>query len=46
MLLEAWRDFEREDGDEKSQAEVGTFSLNFSHPYIISCRSTSYCPEE
>merc|ERR1712181_211818 len=22
MLLEAWRDFEREDGDEKSQAEV------------------------
>ena len=33
MLLEAWRDFEREDGDEKSQAEVGTFSLNFSHPY-------------
>ena len=25
MLLEAWRDFEREDGDEKSQAEVQLF---------------------
>ena len=25
MLLEAWRDFEREDGDEKSQAEVQSF---------------------
>lgn len=23
MLLEAWKDFEREDGDEKSQAQVG-----------------------
>ena len=26
MLLEAWRDFEREDGDEKSQAEVQPFT--------------------
>ena len=27
MLLEAWRDFEREDGDEKSQAEVQLLKL-------------------
>ena len=27
MLLEAWRDFEREDGDEKSQAEVQILKL-------------------
>ena len=28
MLLEAWRDFEREDGDEKSQAEVQLFTFS------------------
>ena len=30
MLLEAWRDFEREDGDEKSQAEVQLFFMDWS----------------
>ena len=37
MLLEAWRDFEREDGDEKSQAEVQTLLSLLPQVHLFSC---------
>ena len=46
MLLEAWSDFDREDGDEKSQAEVQTLLSCHMFTSSLALRSNNCFPEE